>query len=320
MLGPRRVLDLFADYYPEPRAGRRAARPRRPARRRGHALAPPLGRRAATALPRPGAGRAARGGLPRRADGGRRPRGPHRCARRRGRAQGEGRVRRPHHPRAGRGRADGGPHRDPLVGPRRAGGHAAGPDRRHRAPGRRPAGRHVRGAAGARRRSPWPPPSDPAQSSPRRRPAATGWRRRRWRPPPSRRRSPTSWPRGAPPSPTWWRGRPSRTSTSKRLGAVGPDAADEDPPDETRAGRARRRGGAGAGGGAGEHRPPRALRPLTAQTGAEIYMTLRRGETLLLTLGIPVVFLLFFSKVSVVVDARRPPRPISSCPASWPSR
>jgi ABC-2 type transport system permease protein len=43
-----------------------------------------------------------------------------------------------------------------------------------------------------------------------------------------------------------------------------------------------------------------ALRPLTAQTGAEIHMTLRRGETLLLTLGIPVVFLLFFSKVSVV--------------------
>jgi ABC-2 type transport system permease protein len=42
------------------------------------------------------------------------------------------------------------------------------------------------------------------------------------------------------------------------------------------------------------------LPPLTAQTRAEIYMTLRRGETLLLTLGIPVVFLLFFSKVSVV--------------------
>jgi ABC-2 type transport system permease protein len=41
-------------------------------------------------------------------------------------------------------------------------------------------------------------------------------------------------------------------------------------------------------------------RPLTAQTGAEIYMTLRRGETLLLTLGIPVVFLLFFSEVSVI--------------------
>ena len=43
-----------------------------------------------------------------------------------------------------------------------------------------------------------------------------------------------------------------------------------------------------------------ALRPLRAQTGAEVFMTLRRGETLLLTLGIPVVFLLFFSKVSVV--------------------
>jgi ABC-2 type transport system permease protein len=43
-----------------------------------------------------------------------------------------------------------------------------------------------------------------------------------------------------------------------------------------------------------------ALRPLRAQTGAEVYMTLRRGETLLLTLGIPVVFLLFFSKVPVV--------------------
>ena len=42
------------------------------------------------------------------------------------------------------------------------------------------------------------------------------------------------------------------------------------------------------------------LRPLAAQTGAEVFMTLRRGETLLLTLGIPVVFLLFFSKVSVV--------------------
>ncbi len=42
------------------------------------------------------------------------------------------------------------------------------------------------------------------------------------------------------------------------------------------------------------------LRPLMAQTGAEIYMTLRRGETLLLTIGIPVVFLVFFSKVSVV--------------------
>jgi ABC-2 type transport system permease protein len=37
-----------------------------------------------------------------------------------------------------------------------------------------------------------------------------------------------------------------------------------------------------------------------AQTRAEVFMTLRRGETLLLTVGIPVVFLLFFSTVHVV--------------------
>ena len=42
------------------------------------------------------------------------------------------------------------------------------------------------------------------------------------------------------------------------------------------------------------------MRALIAQTGAEVYMTLRRGETLLLTVGIPVVFLLFFSTVHVV--------------------
>ena len=39
---------------------------------------------------------------------------------------------------------------------------------------------------------------------------------------------------------------------------------------------------------------------LLAQIRAEVYMTLRRGETLLLTVGIPVVFLLFFSTVHVV--------------------
>jgi ABC-2 type transport system permease protein len=47
-------------------------------------------------------------------------------------------------------------------------------------------------------------------------------------------------------------------------------------------------------------RAPSLLRPLAAQTGAEVSMTLRRGETLLLTIGIPVVFLVFFSKVSVI--------------------
>jgi ABC-2 type transport system permease protein len=40
--------------------------------------------------------------------------------------------------------------------------------------------------------------------------------------------------------------------------------------------------------------------PFGAQVRAETFMTLRRGETLLLTVGIPVVFLVFFSTVHVV--------------------
>jgi ABC-2 type transport system permease protein len=47
---------------------------------------------------------------------------------------------------------------------------------------------------------------------------------------------------------------------------------------------------------------------LAAQVQAEIYMTLRRGETLLLTVGIPVLFLLFFSTVHVV--ATPVPKPV----------
>ncbi|MER3452709.1 MAG: ABC transporter, partial [Acidimicrobiia bacterium] len=39
---------------------------------------------------------------------------------------------------------------------------------------------------------------------------------------------------------------------------------------------------------------------LRAQTAAEIRMTLRRGESLLLTLGIPVLLLVFFSLVDVL--------------------
>ncbi len=39
---------------------------------------------------------------------------------------------------------------------------------------------------------------------------------------------------------------------------------------------------------------------LAAQTGAEVGMTLRRGESLLLTLGIPVVLLVFFSEVHLL--------------------
>lgn len=42
------------------------------------------------------------------------------------------------------------------------------------------------------------------------------------------------------------------------------------------------------------------MRALLAQVRAETFMTLRRGETLLLTVGIPVVFLAFFSTVQVV--------------------
>jgi ABC-2 type transport system permease protein len=42
------------------------------------------------------------------------------------------------------------------------------------------------------------------------------------------------------------------------------------------------------------------VKALAAQTRTEVFMTLRRGETLLLTVGIPVVFLLFFSSVHVV--------------------
>ena len=40
--------------------------------------------------------------------------------------------------------------------------------------------------------------------------------------------------------------------------------------------------------------------PLKAQTAAEVRMTLRRGESVLLTIGIPVVLLVFFSLVDVL--------------------
>lgn len=44
----------------------------------------------------------------------------------------------------------------------------------------------------------------------------------------------------------------------------------------------------------------RPLGPLAAQTGAEVRMTLRRGESVLLTLAIPVGLLVFFSLVDVL--------------------
>lgn len=45
------------------------------------------------------------------------------------------------------------------------------------------------------------------------------------------------------------------------------------------------------------------MSPLAAQTRAEVTMTLRHGESVLLTLGIPVVLLLFFSAVDVLPKA-----------------
>ena len=47
-------------------------------------------------------------------------------------------------------------------------------------------------------------------------------------------------------------------------------------------------------------RPAPAGRRIVAQAGAELAMTLRRGESLLLTIGIPVVLLVFFSEVHLL--------------------
>jgi len=48
------------------------------------------------------------------------------------------------------------------------------------------------------------------------------------------------------------------------------------------------------------------MRPLLAQARVETAMTLRRGETLLVTIGIPVAFVVFFSTVHVLPTAGRP--------------
>ncbi|HXQ76189.1 MAG TPA: ABC transporter permease [Acidimicrobiales bacterium] len=45
------------------------------------------------------------------------------------------------------------------------------------------------------------------------------------------------------------------------------------------------------------------LRRLVAQTGAEVGMTLRRGESLLLTVAIPVILLVFLSEIRIVRTA-----------------
>jgi ABC-2 type transport system permease protein len=49
------------------------------------------------------------------------------------------------------------------------------------------------------------------------------------------------------------------------------------------------------------------LRRLLAQTGAEVGMTLRRGESLLLTVAIPVVLVVFFSEVHLLPTGTRHP-------------
>ena len=50
------------------------------------------------------------------------------------------------------------------------------------------------------------------------------------------------------------------------------------------------------------------MRPLIAQSKAEVKMTLRRGESVLLALGIPVLLLVFFSAVKVLPkDPSAPP-------------
>ena len=113
---------------------------------------------------------------------------------------------------------------------------------------------------------------------------------------PSRRRSPRISPSDGATLTDLVAGRTLEDVYFEAVGAATPRAG--------RTGPSRRstgRGGwRGRDGGRGDEQRPACCAPLTAQTGVEFFMTLRRGETLLLTLGIPVVFLLFFSKVSVV--------------------
>lgn len=61
------------------------------------------------------------------------------------------------------------------------------------------------------------------------------------------------------------------------------------------------------GGSAARGRQQRALGALAAQVREEVRMTLERGETLLVTVGIPVALLVFFSLVRVLPTGGRHP-------------
>ena len=103
-------------------------------------------------------------------------------------------------------------------------------------------------------------------------------------------------PRSPPPWPPGWPSatlactdlRTGRSLEEAYLAAVGEAATVEEAPPPA----------AGPGGAGGVGGP--ADEALVAQVRVELYMTLRRGETLLLTLGIPVAFLVFFTTVHVV--------------------
>ncbi len=85
------------------------------------------------------------------------------------------------------------------------------------------------------------------------------------------------------------------TASPEPLPAAAAATSDSSPPGTTRSpDRGRRRSLLGG-------------RPLRVQLGAEMYMLCSNGESLLLTLGIPVAFLLFFSTVHVLPVGNGPP-------------
>ena len=69
----------------------------------------------------------------------------------------------------------------------------------------------------------------------------------------------------------------------------------------------------------GRRREDRRVKPLAAHLRLELALLARNGESLLLTLGIPVVLLVFFTNVDVLPDRRRPDRlPRARACSRWP--